>query len=86
VGNDGAGRGDESDRMTKCRSRGDVIAKVAAIVGAIGQVERLCETLQVQAIAELDILREPGVDLKEWSRRSGSYFAIVHPSVTPFNP
>src|SRR5207248_10148979 len=51
--------------MTESRRRGNVIAKVVAIVGAIGQVERLCEQLQVHAIAELDILREPRVELKE---------------------
>lgn len=53
---DGAGWIHETDRMTKRRNKGSGIAKVIAVVRAIGQVECLPEELEVHAISELDVL------------------------------
>lgn len=70
VRNDGAGRVDEALGMAEVRrignASGAIDAKVVAVVGPIGQVERLREQLQVHAIAELDILCEAHVEFEEW--------------------
>ena len=56
MGNDRAAWVDEAYGMTKRRGRGDVIAKVVPIIGAIGQIERLRKKLQIHPFAESDIL------------------------------
>src|SRR5690349_14936533 len=43
--NGGAARIDEAARMTESGSRGDVVVVVVAVIGAIGQVERLRDQL-----------------------------------------
>src|SRR2546430_14744038 len=70
--NDGACRGDETDRMTEgigiqliWSIAGNAMAVVVAVVGAIRQVERLRKQLQVHALSEFDVLREARVEFKE---------------------
>ena len=51
--------------MAERRSVGDAVVEVVAVVGAIRQVERLRDELQVHPLADLDVLRQPQVELEE---------------------
>ena len=51
--------------MAKRGRAGYVVVEVVAVVGAIGQVERLRDELQVHPLADLDVLRQPQVELEE---------------------
>ena len=44
---------------------GDAIAEVAAIVGAIGEVEGLGDELKVDVLAEFEVLGQAHVELEE---------------------
>src|SRR5437016_3507012 len=69
VGDDGARRIDEALWMAEVRGIGNVggatDTKVVAVVGAVCQIERLREQLQVHAIAELDVFRQAHIELEE---------------------
>src|SRR5438445_10051334 len=51
--------------MAEGGSAGDVVIEVVAVVGAIRQIERLRNQLQVHAFAQSDVLCQPQVELEE---------------------
>jgi hypothetical protein len=44
---------------------GNTVAKVIAIVSAIGEVEGLCDELKIYVLAELEVLRQAQVQFEE---------------------
>ena len=56
---------------------GDIAVEVVAVVGAVGEVERLRHQLQLHSFAELMFLDNRISSWKKGSPRSGSYWAMV---------
>src|SRR5215470_4164367 len=61
----GAGRVDVANRVPEGIRRGDGVAEVGAIIGAVGAVEALSDKLQIDALAELDVLCQAQIKLEE---------------------
>src|SRR5438445_1402136 len=51
--------------MAEGGSAGDVVIEVVAVVGAIRQIERLRDQLQIDAFAQSDVLCQPQVEFEE---------------------
>jgi len=68
---------EEPSRVTQ-RGTGNVVAEVVSVVGSVGELEGLRDQLNIDALAEFEVLANLASSSKNACPRSGSYLAMVH--------